>query len=52
MTRLGRLIDRVRRNRLLDGSLALNAVLLMKIAVFDPNLEFKLAMIPPSLSMH
>ncbi len=41
MIRLGRLIDRVRRNRLLYGSLALNAVLLMKVAIFDPNLEFK-----------
>ena len=41
MTRLGRLIDRVRRNRLLYGSLALSAVLLMKVAIFDPNLEFK-----------
>ena len=41
MIRLGRLIDRVRRNRLLYGSLALSAVLLVKVAVFDPNLEFK-----------
>jgi hypothetical protein len=41
VARLGRLIDRVRRNRLLYGSLALSAVLLVKVAVFDPNLEFK-----------
>ena len=41
MTRLGRLIDRARRNRLLYASLALNLALLGKIAVFDPNLEFK-----------
>ena len=41
MTRLGRLVDRLRRNRLLYGSLALSAVLLVKVAIFDPNLEFK-----------
>jgi len=41
VTRLGRLIDRVRSNRLLYGSLALSTVLLVKVAVFDPNLEFK-----------
>ena len=41
MTRLDRLIDRLGRDRVLYASLAVNFALLVKIVLFDPNLEFK-----------
>ena len=41
MSRLGRLIDSVRRDRVLYASLAVSFALLVKIVIFDPNLEFK-----------
>ena len=41
MPRLDRLIDRLGRDRVLYASLAVSFALLVKIAIFDPNLEFK-----------
>ena len=41
MTDLDRLIDRLGRDRVLYASLAVSFALLVKIIVFDPNLEFK-----------
>ncbi len=38
---LDRLIDRLGRDRVLYASLAVSVALLVKIVIFDPNLEFK-----------
>ena len=38
---LDRLIDRLGRDRVLYASLAVSFALLVKVVIFDPNLEFK-----------